>query len=441
MIDSCIKKFIEKYSLQNKTIIVGFSGGYDSTCLLYSLNNLKKEYNLELVGVHYNHNWRGKTAEEEQKNCNKFCEKLGIKFYTETAPVDTQKNETVAREQRYKFFENAMNKYNTDIVFTAHNYNDNAETLIYRIAKGTGLTGLKGILEKRGNYYRPLLSIQRKDIEKYCKDNGLEPNNDLSNNDTIHKRNLIRHKILPLLEEINPNVIKALNNLSKVTECELDILDSYINSIKNKVYSNGKIITKEFKKLDKNLAQKIIYEYIYNSEIDYDYRLIENATNFLINAINLDKISKFSLTKDRWLYVDKNTIEIIKSTKKNNEIINIINDGEYVYNDKIFCIKSIIEPLKISKDESNVLVDLSKYKKLTLRTRKDGDIIQPLGSSGKMKLKKYLMSKHIPQYKRDDLILLCDENEVLWVAGVGLSDKIKVKELSSHNLEIKNIQE
>lgn len=441
MIDSCIKKFIEKYNLQNKTIVVGFSGGYDSTCLLYSLNKLKKKLNLKLVGAHFNHNWRGETAKQEQKNCRKFCEKLEINFYTETAPFDTQKNETVAREQRYHFFENAMKKYNTDIVFTAHNYNDNAETLIYRIAKGTGLTGLKGISEKRENYYRPLLNIKRKTIENYCKDNGLEPNNDLSNNDTVHKRNLIRHEILPLLEEINPNVIKAINNLSKVTEVELDILDNYLNSIKNKVYSDGKILTKEFKKLDKNLAQKIVYEYIYNSEIDYDYRLIENATNFLINAINLDKISKFSLTKDRWLYVDKNTIEIIKSTEKNNEIINIINDGEYIYNDKIFCIKSIIEPLKISKDESNVLVDLSKYEKLTLRTRKDGDIIQPLGSSGKMKLKKYLMSKNIPQYKRDDLILLCDKNEVLWVAGVGLSDKIKVKELSSHNLEIKNIQE
>ena len=441
MIDSYIKKFIEKYNLQNKTIVVGFSGGYDSTCLLYSLNNLKKEYNLELVGAHYNHNWRGKTAVEEQKICRKFCEKLGINFYTETAPVDTQKNETVAREQRYQFFENAMKKYDTNIVFTAHNFNDNAETLIYRIAKGTGLTGLKGIQEKRENYYRPLLNIPRKDIEKYCKDNGLEPNNDLSNNDTIHKRNLIRHEILPLLKEINPNVIKAINNLSKVTEVELDILDSYINDVKSKVYSNGKILTKEFKKLDKNIAQKIVYEYIYNSEVDYDYRLIENATNFLINAINLDKISKFSLTKDRWLYVDKNTIEIIKSTKKNDEIMKIDTDGEYVYNNKHFFITSTIEPLTISKDESNVLVDLTGFKNLVLRTRKDGDVIEPLGSSGKMKLKKYLMSKNIPQHKRDDLILLCDENEVLWVAGVGLSDKIKVKELSTHRLEIKDIQE
>ena len=317
MIDSCIKKFIEKYNLQNKTIVVGFSGGYDSTCLLYSLNKLKKKLNLKLVGAHFNHNWRGETAKQEQKNCRKFCEKLEINFYTETAPFDTQKDETVAREQRYHFLENAMKKYNTDIVFTAHNYNDNAETLIYRIAKGTGLTGLKGISEKRENYYRPLLNIKRETIENYCKDNGLEPNNDLSNNDTVHKRNLIRHEILPLLEEINPNVIKAINNLSKVTEVELDILDNYLNFVKNKVYSDGKILTKEFKKLDKNLAQKIVYEYIYNSEIDYDYRLIENATNFLINAINLDKISKFSLTKDRWLYVDKNTIEYAEKLKLN----------------------------------------------------------------------------------------------------------------------------
>jgi tRNA(Ile)-lysidine synthetase-like protein len=81
---------------------------------------------------------------------------------------------------------------------------------------------------------------------------------------------------------------------------------------------------------------------------------------------------------------------------------------------------------------------LSEYKKLTIRARKDGDIIQPLGSNGKMKLKKYLMSKKIPQYKRDNLVLLCDKNEVLWVGGVGLSDKIKTKTLSTHKIELKN---
>lgn len=435
MIETHIQNFINKYKLLNKTIIVGFSGGFDSMCLLYALKKIK--CNIRLIGAHFNHNWRGEIAKQEQLRCKEFCEKLGIEFYTETAPDDTKKNETVAREQRYAFFERAQKKYGTDVVFTAHNYNDNAETLIYRIAKGTGLTGLKGILENRENYYRPLLEISRNDIEQYCKNNRLEPNNDVSNNDTVHKRNLIRHEILPLLEKINPNVVSAINTLSQVTQCELSILDDYINSVKKDIIKDEKISTKKFKKLTPNLQQKIIYDYIYNSEIDYDFKLIENATNFLIDAINNKKISKFSLTKNRWLYVDENTIEIIKDIKKNTEIIEINSVGKYELYDKIFEISECCEPLEKSSDENCVKVDLSNHKHLILRTRRDGDIFQPLGTQGTMKLKKYLMSKKIAQHYRDSLILLCDDKEVLWVAGIGLSEKIKTTTNSTHKLQIK----
>ncbi len=434
MIESQLLNFIKSYKLQNKTVIVGFSGGYDSMCLLYSLNKIKNECGLTLVGAHYNHNWRGETAKQEQVRCEEFCRNLGIDFYTETAPEDTKKNETVAREQRYEFFERAQIKYNTDVVFTAHNFNDNAETLIYRIAKGTGLTGLKGIQKKRDNYYRPLLDISRNEIETYCREHNLNPNTDDSNNDIVHKRNLIRHEILPLLEKINPNVIAAINNLSRVAECELDVLDEYLDSVKK-----DKIITEEFAKLSKNLQQKIVYDYIYNSEIDYDYRLIENATNFLIKSINNNKIAKFSLDKNHYLYIDSKTIEIIKTSKKNLEVITITGAGEYDYNGKVIEIRECEAPAQVT-DESNVYVDLSAYKTLYLRTRKDGDIIQPLGTQGTMKLKKYLMSKKIAQHKRDELILLCDENEVLWVAGIGLSEKIKTTKTSTHKLQIREQQ-
>lgn len=436
MIETHIHNFIDKYELKNKTIIVGFSGGFDSMCLLFALNNIKQDFNLKLIGAHYNHNWRGKIAKKEQQRCEKFCNDLGIKFYTETAPEDTKKNETVAREQRYAFFERAQKKYNADVVFTAHNLNDNAETLIYRIAKGTGLTGLKGIQKNRDNYYRPLLEVSRTEIEKYCKENKLQPNIDNSNEDTVHKRNLIRHEILPLMEQINPNVTGTINNLSKITVCELEILDEYLNSIKKDILQDGKILTKKYKNLSKNLQQKIVYDFIYNSVIDYDYRLIENAVIFLNNAINNEKISKFSLDKEHYLYIDNKTIEIIKQTEKNQEIIKITGAGDYNYNDKVITISECKEPAQIT-DDSNVYVDLSDCENLHLRTRKDGDIIQPLGFNGTMKLKKYLISKKIPQHKRDSLILLCDDIEVLWVAGVGLSEKIKTTKTSTHKLQIK----
>ena len=434
MIESQLLNFIKSYNLENKTIIIGFSGGFDSMCLIHALNKIKEKCKITLIGAHFNHNWRGETAKQEQARCKEFCRGLGIEFYTETAPDDTKHNETIAREQRYAFFERAQDKYNTDIVFTAHNFNDNAETLIYRIAKGTGLTGLRGIQKRRDNYYRPLLDISREKIENYCNENELQPNFDDSNNDTVNKRNLIRHEILPLLEQINPNVITAINNLSKVAECELELLDEYLASVKK-----DKIITEEFAKLSKNLQQKIVYDYIYNSEIDYDYRLIENATNFLIESIKKNKVAKFSLDKDHYLYIDSKTIEIIKNYKKNKEVISVTGAGEYDYNGKVIEIRECSEPAQIT-DESNVYVDLSAYKNLVLRTRRDGDIIKPLGFNGTMKLKKYLMSKKIPQYKRDDLILLCNEDEVLWVAGIGLSEKIKTTKTSTHKLQIREKQ-
>ena len=122
-----VLNFIEKYNLSNKTIIIGFSGGYDSMCLLDVLNKIAKRVSLHLVAVHYNHNWRGEIAKQEQIHCEKFCKKNNIKFYTETAPENIKHNETVARELRYDLFERAYKKYNADAIFTAHNFDDNAE--------------------------------------------------------------------------------------------------------------------------------------------------------------------------------------------------------------------------------------------------------------------------------------------------------------------------
>ena len=206
--------------------------------------------------------------------------------------------------------------------------------------------------------------------------------------------------------------------------------------VKKKIYKGNSILTSEFAKLSKNLQQKIIYDYIYNSDVDYDFKLIENAVNFLRKAIENNVISKFSLTTDCWLYVDSNIIEITEKHEKNDLVIEITSSGEYEYNNNVIKITENDDIKKISSDECCVNVDLSNYKTLYIRTRKDGDIIQPLGTNGKMKLKKYLMSKKIPQHKRDDLILLCDDKEVLWVAGVGLSDKIKVITTSTHRLEL-----
>lgn len=144
MIRDNVKNFIEKYNLSGR-FILAFSGGYDSMCLLDVLYKLKTD----VVAVHLNHNWRGKESMDEAENCENFAKSRGILYYSETLPDDVQKTETAAREARYDFFKRCAEKFNSQIVFTAHNFDDNAETVLYRIIRGTGTAGLQGIAEKR----------------------------------------------------------------------------------------------------------------------------------------------------------------------------------------------------------------------------------------------------------------------------------------------------
>ena len=127
------------------TFIVAFSGGYDSMCLLDILYKL----GYDIVAVHLNHNWRGEESQKEQENCKKFAQANNIKYYTETLPDYIEKTETSARKARYDFFQRCAKKFNSNVIFTAHNFDDNAETILYRITKGTGTIGLQGIAENR----------------------------------------------------------------------------------------------------------------------------------------------------------------------------------------------------------------------------------------------------------------------------------------------------
>ena len=118
-------------------------------------------YDLNVIAAHFNHNWRGEESLREQEVCRIFASAKGVEFYTKTASKNIKKTENDARIARYEFFEEAYEEYDADAVFTAHNYDDNAETLLYRIVKGTGIVGLKGIAERRGFFYRPLLETKR----------------------------------------------------------------------------------------------------------------------------------------------------------------------------------------------------------------------------------------------------------------------------------------
>ena len=448
MLKNTILSFLKKYALEDKTIIVGFSGGYDSMCLLDILSDIKGMEgfdDLKIIAAHFNHNWRGAEALKEQEVCRLFASSKGFEFYTKTAPIGLKQCENEARIARYEFFEEAYENFDADAVFTAHNKDDNAETILYRIIKGTGIVGLKGISEKRDYFYRPLLKTTRAEILNYCEKHNLTPNNDSSNSNIAYKRNYIRLNIFPALAKINPSVKDTLNTLAEIATSDNEIIEDLLKQFREKVFDGDRLIPSEYKNLSKPIKLRFLHEYVQILNLDYDYKKINELFNFIEDNINKRNGNTLSLATAMWLYVDDKTIEVIPRRNENKQEqqfneVEITEEGEYSVGNHSLTLKKFLEKdLFIFPDATAnfVYVDLSNIKlPITIRTRKDGDIINPFGMSGTMKLKKYFNSKGVNRHKRDDIILLAKDNEILWAAGVGLSNKIGVTHHPTHVIEL-----
>lgn len=423
-----VESFLKNYNIwrSEEPLCVGFSGGFDSMCLIHILALLK----LNVVAIHLNHNWRGEESAQEEENCRRFCEKFGIKFYSEKLSNDIPHTETAARSARYKFFEKCMQKFGAIAFLTAHNANDNAETLIYRIAKGTGVDGLAGIAPKRDFYYRPLLNITRDEIEEYCLENKLSPNKDSSNNDVKYARNLIRHKILPLMKQINPDILGAVNSLSDIAKEDTLFWDDLISDVENS--------TQKFLGLQSSVKTRVIKKILINNNLDYDRDIIERLTRFIEDNSQCRSGARLSVGANKELFVSSNKFEIVDIQKKFLEEVSVKAIGEYEFGEYIFVIEPCSKlPERFPKDSDCIAYVNLPNIDLVIRTRRNGDIICPLGMNGSQKLKKYLNEKKIPYYKKDKLVLLCNGNEVFWVAGVGISNKIKtVDDKITHLLKL-----
>ena len=422
-----VKNFLTEHSLVvNEPYLVAFSGGADSMCLLHVLKSVSDN---KIIAIHLNHNWRGKESDVDEAVCRKFCDELNIEFYSEKLPDYVQKTETAARDARYAFFIKCAKDFNSNVVFTAHNANDNAETVLYRIVKGTGIDGLAGISEVRKPFYRPLLTVSRKDIETYCSENGLLPNVDSSNFDVKYNRNFIRHKILPELGKINPQVIKVINSLSELAEEETLIMNNLTYSINNS--------TVKFIQAEGNLKNRVIKKLLIDNDIDYDRKKLSLITEFIIDNSRSKSGKTFSLSEHLSLFVNSEYFKVIHVLKdKISTSVKIDKEGIYRFDNGILSIsKCSTIPEKFSADsEGTIYVNIDKID-FSLRTRLDGDFIKPLGLGGTQKLKKYLNEKKIPNHEKDYIPLLCSGSEVLWVVGVGISDKIKVEDNVTHMIK------
>ena len=261
---------IKRYNLleNGDKLILGVSGGPDSISMLDILNKIRLDsrinLNFEIVVVHINHMIR-EEAKEDELYVKDYCEKNGIDFYSKSIDVKKLANtnkigtEEAGRKVRYEFFDDILNKTNSNKIAIAHNKNDNAETMIMNIMRGSGISGLKGIEPKRGIYIRPLIECERTEIEKYCEENKLNPRIDKTNFENEYTRNKIRNIVIPYVKkEFNPNIINTLERLSNLVKEEEEYIEKQVvETYKSiEIEEKEKEITLDLKKF--NNQEKVI---------------------------------------------------------------------------------------------------------------------------------------------------------------------------------------
>lgn len=326
MLKEEVLKTIKTYNLieENDKIVIGVSGGPDSICLLHVLYSLKEKIGFDIVVAHVNHMLR-EVADMETEYVQNFCKNLKIECFVKKADISdlakTQKKgtEEVGREVRYSFFDEVAKKTGANKIATAHNSNDRAETVILNILRGSGLSGLKGIEAIRDKkYIRPLINIERQEIEKYCIENNLEPKYDESNKENIYTRNKVRNTVIPYIKkEFNPNIIKTINRLSSLATEENEYLQNITKqAFESLLIEKEKNITLDlhrFNSLDLVIKRRLIL---------YTINEVLHTTNG-IEKVNIDDIIKLCKNnignkylmpiKEIKVYVKKGKIYFIKT--------------------------------------------------------------------------------------------------------------------------------
>lgn len=446
MIFEKVLSTINKYELIKKgdKIVVGLSGGPDSVCLLHILNRMKEEWNLEIYAAHLNHQIRGIEAQKDAFYISKLCEDLGITFFIKSidVPKYCEDNglsiEEGARKLRYEMFYEIKHNIKANKIAIGHNLNDQAETILMRMMRGTGLQGLKGIDYIRdGVIIRPILDIERHDIEEYCKQNNLNPRIDQTNLESIYTRNKIRLELIPYMKDnFNSNIIESIVRMGNSLRSDND----YIENESLKKFKELSNITKDSVELNLN-------EYI-NLHNSIKVRVLRNSikeilgdTNFIDqrhidDIIELEEDSKIDkvINLPRGVFVYRKKNSLVFTTK---EIV--IEDIEFCYNIpsngfiKVREIGTVIETQVISidkyktskSDKSCKWFDFNKIKGgIVVRNRKAGDKIKLSG--GSKKVKDLFIDMKIPKEDRSKIPVIADEQGILSVGNIRNSENYKV---------------
>lgn len=419
--------------LKHSKLLIAISGGLDSVALTHLCHKL----NLNMALAHCNFNLRNHESDGDEDFVLQLAEGLELQVFIER--FDTKKYaqhhkvsiQMAARQLRYNWFDQLANQFEFDYILTAHHANDNLETFLINLSRGTGLEGLKGIPEVNYNVVRPLLPFSREAIITYAKENKLKWREDSSNASTKYVRNKLRHDVIPILKEMNPQFLQnfqaTLNNLNDTADIVEESVDAVLKRAIIAIDSNHMAFkVKEFKKLNNPKA------YLFEVFKDYGFTEWNDVVNLLdAQSGKIIKSATHRLIKDR----DR----LLLSEIQNKEFKNITishNDTQIetpigtLFFDKADAI--------LLKDTNTIYVDKSLLKyPLTIRQWQEGDYFYPLGMTGKKKLSKYFKDQKLSLLDKENVWLLYSGNHMVWVINRRADSRFKITQHTKEIIRIK----
>ena len=481
-------------------VVVGVSGGYDSICLLHVLYQLSQQLDIKLYPVHINHMLRGQEALRDERFVEGFCRSINIEpsiFKIDVAKLaqsDKISLEEAGRNARYDAFAQTLVKTGATKIAVAHNKNDQVETVLMRIFRGTGTEGMLGMSHLRGNIIRPLLDVSRSDIEQYVHENGLSAIVDSSNLETDYTRNKVRLNLLPAINEaMGIDVSDNILRLSTIIRMDEQYLSKQAQIAYERVCDNVPGSEKQKNTVwdAVNFGDNTSMEVNMNIEclqgLDYAIRTrvfrlaIKQVKGNLtgIESIHIDRLNELCVNGRTGSSIDikqgiiatrqygniKISYKIAEDTKDFCEKLNIpgitiIEDFAINITTEIIAAevmvnnedKSNLGKLKCSKHEAYFDMDLINKAKgihiensdvnkkqafdLVVRNRQSGDVFKPFKSNGTKKLKEYFIDEKVPKEIRSSIPLIATGQEIIWIIGNKTSDNYKVTDNTKFILKI-----
>lgn len=420
------------------TVLVAVSGGADSVCLLHALHRLQQELQCALCAAHVNHMLRGSDADEDEAYVRTLCESLDVPLAVKRVDVralaaaEKVTLEEAGRMARYAFFAEQRKVRSVQKVATAHNKNDQAETVLMRVMRGTGIEGLRGIQYRRADQViRPLLDIARADIEAYCRENGLRYQTDATNLEPAQTRSRIRNLLLPLLQEqFNPDIVSALARLAQNTGEDADFLDAYARRLYQRLNSpmpSHKPVVLHIESLQMigpAIQARLVLLAAQDAMHAPDYRLERKHILDILALCGQPTGTSLSLPQGlqasveySWLYFKDSRQDTVPEDKE--FCIEAKAGGTYRLPNGAGRVTLAWEPAGYRRAEGQMVLDRAAIgdAPLTLRSRRKGDrfIYDPSGKS--KKLSRYLIDQKMPRDARDKMTLLCCGDVIAAIIG------------------------